>query len=798
MTYWTTSGCFSDKDPQGNVTASAYDAAGRLTQTTDPSHNTTQYQYDAVGNTVALTGGTAGAATTVETRAYDARNEVATDTTSGPGLTTALTTRTYYDGDGNVAQVQQPNGDVTYNTYDFADELRTVEVDPAPVGKGGAPGQPRVDSYTYDAAGNQVTHLDADNRTDTTTPDAANRTVQDVATVPGSGGTAATGTVITTTTSFDPDGNTVSWTRQTQTQTGPVQTQTDSATFDAADRQTSSTDNGLTTAYGYDAAGQQRTHTIADGATTVTTSLDPAGRQTGISEGMGGSGPYTGRTGYNANDLPVTMTLPGGSGVQEAMGYDASSRLVTQTLAGPTSNTPIGGSIDSYDSYNMDGSKITTGPQGGQITSISAYVGAIDPTPANDIFQVAFYTDSSSAPGTLVASSASGTLVANGWNTVANGWNTVANGWNTVALAATLAPTTTYWLLYNATGSAPQYDNLAYDTGPAGSGAYYSAANQSLSFQRPNRDAADEAARGEGEDDQDGDDGEHDADVLRAVVSRELALRHRHHHRQRLLLVVEDDDQRFQEAVPRPDEQEDAQGGEGGGQQGQHQAVEHAQLARPVDAPRLQQLLGYRRVADLLQEEDGERIGDRGHDQRPVGIEQLERGHRLEETDDAQLSGDHHRDQHEREQDGASLKGIFGEAEPGQRGEVEGQGRGGGRDQQAVQEAPPDVDHADQPVIVVKERAPRQQREPRCDGVAVVGRGDHHAVEWQHTQQSQRGQGDIDRGVGHARATASPRPRGGASTVRGYLHSPSPTQSGLARVNLNVANDSTAISTKAA
>ncbi len=48
----------------------------------------------------------------------------------------------------------------------------------------------------------------------------------------------------------------------------------------------------------------------------------------------------------------------------------------------------------------MDGSKITTGPQGGQVTSISAYVGAIDPTPANDLFQVALYTDSSGAPGT--------------------------------------------------------------------------------------------------------------------------------------------------------------------------------------------------------------------------------------------------------------------------------------------------------------------------------------------------------------------------------------------------------------
>jgi len=205
-----------------------------------------------------------------------------------------------------------------------------------------------------------------------------------------------------------------------------------------------------------------------DGATTVATTLDQEGRAIALAEGLAGSGPYVGRMGYNLNDLPITMTLPGGSGVREGLGYDPSSRLVTETLAGPTTNTlgytPIGGSVDSYDSYNMDGSKITTGPQGGQVTSISAYVGAIDPTPANDLFQVALYTNSNGAPGTLVASSASGTLV--------------ANSWNSVTLAATLAPTTTYWLMYNAAGSASQYDNLAYDTGAAGSGAYDSAANQ--------------------------------------------------------------------------------------------------------------------------------------------------------------------------------------------------------------------------------------------------------------------------------------------------------------------------------
>ncbi len=323
----------SVRDPQGNVTQSAYDAAGRLSQTTDPSNNTTQYQYDAVGNTVAITGGTALAATSVETRAYDARNEVISDTVGGPG-SPPLTTQTAYDGDGNVAQVQQPNGDTVYNLYDLTDLPLSTQIDPAPVNKSQAQQEPTYETYSYDAAGNQVSHTDADNRTDTLMLDADNRTVQDVATALGPGGT----TTITTTNSFDPDGNTVSWTRQTQPPTGPVQTQTDSATFDAADRQTSVTDNGLVTRYGYDAAGQQRTHTIVDGTTPVTTTFDTEGRAVAITENMGGAGPYTGRLGYNMNDLPLTMTLPGGSGVQEAIGYDPSGRLTNLTLAGPTTS----------------------------------------------------------------------------------------------------------------------------------------------------------------------------------------------------------------------------------------------------------------------------------------------------------------------------------------------------------------------------------------------------------------------------------------------------------------------------
>ncbi len=208
---------------------------------------------------------------------------------------------------------------------------------------------------------------------------------------------------------------------------------------------------------------------------------------------MGGQEPYTGRLDYNANDLPVTMTLPGGSGVREAMGYDASSRLVTQTLTGPAvvtlgnahsgayqdtgdANDMQGSQQDTGDANDMQGSQITTDPQGAQVASLSAYVGAIDPSPANDQYQVAIYADSGGAPGALVASSARATLV--------------ANTWNTVPLAATLAPNTSYWLMYNTTASTASYNNLAYDAGGVGSyspaaqpfGAWPSAFGASISL----------------------------------------------------------------------------------------------------------------------------------------------------------------------------------------------------------------------------------------------------------------------------------------------------------------------------
>ncbi len=133
--------------------------------------------------------------------------------------------------------------------------------------------------------------------------------------------------------------------------TGGVQTHTITNIYNAADWQMSTTNDGLLTRYGYDAAGQQRSHTIVDGTTPVTSTLDAAGRTTSIAEGLGGSGPYTSTYGYNRNDLPISATMPGA--VQEKVGYDSNSRLISVTATGP--NTGSGATtLNSAYAYGYD------------------------------------------------------------------------------------------------------------------------------------------------------------------------------------------------------------------------------------------------------------------------------------------------------------------------------------------------------------------------------------------------------------------------------------------------------------
>ncbi len=101
--------------------------------------------------------------------------------------------------------------------------------------------------------------------------------------------------------------------------------------YNAANWETSSTDDGLTTSYAYDAAGQLKTHTVQYGNSPVSFTLDPRGRATTISEAGGAN---ASSFGYTPNDQVNSVDMPGG--VYQGALYDGANRVYSATAAGPT------------------------------------------------------------------------------------------------------------------------------------------------------------------------------------------------------------------------------------------------------------------------------------------------------------------------------------------------------------------------------------------------------------------------------------------------------------------------------
>ncbi|MFD9124963.1 Ig-like domain-containing protein [Kitasatospora sp. NPDC059571] len=152
-------------------------------------------------------------------------------------------------------------------------------------------------------------------------------------------------------------------------------------------------------------------------------------------------------------------------GVKDVSGNALASPVsVAFTTAGPPpktiGSTAVGTLIDDTDSNHLNGSKVTTGSAAVPLTSLSVHVGQISAAPNNQ-YQLAVYTDNAGSPGTLVASTGSGTLT--------------ANAWNSLPVNLTLAASTTYWFVFNSNGTSSTVNNMNYTSGPAGSGAYSSA-----------------------------------------------------------------------------------------------------------------------------------------------------------------------------------------------------------------------------------------------------------------------------------------------------------------------------------
>ena len=120
--------------------------------------------------------------------------------------------------------------------------------------------------------------------------------------------------------------------------------------------------------------------------------------------------------------------------------------------------TSKGSGTDTGDSGYMNGSRFLMGSRAGTVSSISVYVAGPIGGSGHNQYQLAIYTDNSGVPGTLIATTGTGTLQ--------------ANAWNTLPLTATLSANTYYWFFYNTNGASSSVNNMTYSPGVSGQTVY--------------------------------------------------------------------------------------------------------------------------------------------------------------------------------------------------------------------------------------------------------------------------------------------------------------------------------------
>ncbi len=260
------------------------DELGQMTAETDPDGVTTGYTYDEAGRLAITTG-----------------PSVATETGGGAPVIARAITSTGYDTFGDVAETQDPDGNVTTYAYD-ADGRQVSETRPPYTPPGASSAINGTSTTQYNSLGEVTAQTDPDgNTTQYSYDQLGDQTGQ---TDPDGG---------VTTTAYDADGEQLS-------QTGPTGAQT-TATYDYLGRQVTSTvvdrypstapyttatsytpttadpsgtwpssvtsPDGVVTSYGYDADGDLTSKTTAEftGAGTNTYTYDQAGRLTSWNNG---------------------------------------------------------------------------------------------------------------------------------------------------------------------------------------------------------------------------------------------------------------------------------------------------------------------------------------------------------------------------------------------------------------------------------------------------------------------------------------------------------------------------------
>ncbi|MEU4162903.1 PQQ-dependent sugar dehydrogenase [Actinoplanes sp. NPDC026670] len=193
---------------------------------------------------------------------------------------------------------------------------------------------------------------------------------------------------------------------------------------------------GLQLAVGSSSGSTPFSRTVIQGSTNSVSAPSPQGSSTFSSWSDGGAATHIVTAPAAAATYTATYTTPP---VSQQIGH-----------------TGVGVSVDTGDMNHMNGSRFVTGAAPATVTSMSVYMRTAQAAPNNQ-YQLAIYADSNGVPGARVATSTSGTLT--------------ANSWNTRPVTASLAANTAYWLMFNTNGD----NNMSFDSGTANQGAWSTA-----------------------------------------------------------------------------------------------------------------------------------------------------------------------------------------------------------------------------------------------------------------------------------------------------------------------------------
>ena len=394
------------KDPDDNVTSTAYDGDGRVISVTQPSYTppgsstaitaTTSYGYDEDGNLTSVT----DPEDNTTSYGYDALGDVTSVTDpqltgqSAPGVW-AYT----YDSDGEQLSATSPAGAETQATYDDFGDLATSTQDI----RSSSGTAYDTTSYSYDYLGDPLT---------TTTPDGVVTT--DTYDALGELTSAENGAGDTTSYAYNyagqlaevinPDGTSADY---GYNGTGELASVTDygasaeqgelppvlsasSYGYDPSGNQTSATDpDGYTTTSAYNAAGELTSQSVpvsSSASDTTSYGYDPAGNQTSVTDGRGNTtwttynswnlpgsviepatatattaADRTWTTAYDADGQAATVTQPGG--ITLSYGYDQMGDLTSESGSGAPAST----TAQSF-GYDLDGDLTSASAPGGTDT----------------------------------------------------------------------------------------------------------------------------------------------------------------------------------------------------------------------------------------------------------------------------------------------------------------------------------------------------------------------------------------------------------------------------------------------